>query len=100
MVGLGDHTRTLARRHVMNARHWLLGMAAGLSIACNGDGAPLLAPEFPATVATSAVPGCTDVAASGQTFAINAFTFKSFNSVQVTLDGVTSPVSVTTYLLG
>src|SRR5215208_2061878 len=100
MCGLGDHTRTLAGRRVMKAHCWLLGTAAGLSIGCNGDGASLLAPEPPATVTASAVPGCIDVAASGQTFAINAFTFKSFNSVQATLDGVTTPVAVTTYLLG
>jgi hypothetical protein len=40
------------------------------------------------------------VEAAGQTFAINAFTFKSFNSIQATVDGVATPVAVTTYLLG
>jgi hypothetical protein len=65
-----------------------------------GCGTDAQAPLEPAGPAASAVPACVDVEAAGQTFAINAFTFKSFNSIQATVDGVATPVAVTTYLLG
>ena len=75
---------------------WKLA-AALLLVGCGTDAQ---APVEPAGLSASAVPACVDVEAAGQTFAINAFTFKSFNSVQAAVDGVATPVTVTTYLLG
>lgn len=80
----------------MNAHQWKL--AAVLVLAgCSRDAQARLEPV---DLSASAVPACVDVEATGQTFAINAFTFNSFNSVQATVDGVPAPVAVTTYLLG
>lgn len=65
-----------------------------------GCGTDAQGPVEPVGLAALAVPACVDVAAAGQTFAVNAFTFKSFNSVQATVGGVATPVAVTTYVLG
>lgn len=64
-----------------------------------GCGTDAQAPVEPVDLSASAVPACLAVEAAGQTFAVNAFTFKSFNSVQATVEGITAPVAVTTYLL-
>lgn len=64
-----------------------------------GCGTDARAPVEPVGLSALAVPACVDVAAAGQTFAVNAFTFKSFNSVQATVGGVATPVAVTTYVL-
>lgn len=60
----------------MRTHQWKLAAILVL-VGCSTDAQ---APEEPVGLSASAVPACVDIEAAGQTFAVNAFTFKSFNS--------------------